>query len=120
MKTIFIILTSTILLSALHFSTNAVADDKPKNEKDQVGRFQLHIVKKGEDNILYRIDSVTGNVSVFDPNSQVSLSSTDLKYLEPRMKEVAEKLLSDGKILIENPYWKLIPEKLNGFGVIGK
>jgi hypothetical protein len=47
------------------------------------------------------------------------LSLKDIENLEPRMKGVAEKLLSEHKILIANPYWKSIPEKYHGFRIIG-
>ena len=110
---------ATTLFSSIHLSSNAVGDDKPKNEKEQVGRYQIEIVKKGEDHIIYKLDSFTGNVSVFDPNEDEILSLKDVENLEPRMKEVAEKLLSERKILISNTYWKSIPEKYHGFKIIG-
>jgi hypothetical protein len=91
MKTIFVILTSTIILSAFHFSTNAVADDKPKNDKEQIGRFTLHIVNKGEEHILYRIDTVTGNVSFFNPDEKIFMSPEDWKQLSPQMPSEMEK-----------------------------
>lgn len=58
-------------------------------------------------------------MSVFDPNEDEILSLKDVENLEPRMKEVAEKLLSERKILISNTYWKSIPEKYHGFKIIG-
>ena len=119
MKNILIALAATTLFSSIHLSSNAEGDDKQKNEKERVGRYQIEIVKKGEDHIIYRLDSFTGNVSVFDPNEDEILSLKDIENLEPRMKRVAEKLLSEHKILIANPYWKSIPEKYHGFRIIG-
>ena len=119
MKKTLIAQAATTLFSSIHLSSDAVGDDKQKNEKERVGRYQIEIVKNGEGHIIYRLDSFTGNVSVFDPNEDEILSLKDVENLEPRMKGVAEKLLSERKILIANPYWKSIPEKYHGFRIIG-
>ena len=111
MKTILLILTSTILLSAIHFSNNVVADDKPKIENEQVGRFTLHIVNKGEEHILYRIDTVSGNVSVFDPYSKTMISDENIDKLSTNPSNI--KVLRDkGHLILENSFWKKLPEKL--------
>ena len=79
MKSILIALAATALFSSIHLSSNPVGDDKQKNEKERVGRYQIEIVKKGEDHIIYRLDSFTGNVSVFDPNEDEILSVKDIE-----------------------------------------
>ena len=111
MKTILITLASTIIISSLHFSTNVVADDKPKSDKDQVGRFTLHIVNKGEEHIIYRIDSVTGNVSVFNPNEKTLIKNEDIDKVVEK-PELAKEMRAKGYLVFEKPYWKKIPEKL--------
>lgn len=120
MKTIFVILTSTIILSAINFSTNAAADDKPKNEKEQVGRFTLHIVNKGEQHILYRIDTVTGNVSIFDPNEKSAMSPEDWKKLGSQWQSTKEKIEKLGLFPYQLPFWNSLPEKLSGIRTDGK
>jgi hypothetical protein len=111
MKTISIILTSTILFSAIHFSNNVAADDKPKIEKEQVGRFTLHTVTQGEEHIIYRIDTVTGNVSVFNPVEKTLISNEDIGKVSEKA-EMARDLRAKGYVVLEKPYWKKIPEKL--------
>ena len=111
MKTILIILTSTILLSSIHFSNIVVADDKPKIEKEQVGRFTLHIVNKGEEHILYRIDTVSGNVSVFDPYSKTMISDENIDKLSTNPSNI-KALRDKGHLILENSFWKKLPEKL--------
>ena len=64
----------------MHLLSNAVGDDKQKNEKERVGRYQIKIVKKGEDYIIYRLDSFTGNVSVFDTNEDEILSRPRFRF----------------------------------------
>lgn len=123
MKSILIILTSTIFLSAIHFTNNVVADDKPKIEKEQVGRFQLQIVKKGDENILYRIDTATGIVSVFDPTSKMPMLDSDWEQLGSKaesMKEWAKEVGKEGKAIFKSPYWQKLPEKFDGITVLGK
>jgi hypothetical protein len=123
MKTILIIFTSTILLSSIHFSNHVVADDKPKIEKEQVGRFTLHIVNKGEQHILYRIDTATGIVSVFDPTSKIPMMDSDWEQLGSKaesMKEWAKEVGKEGKMIFKSPYWQKLPEKLDGITVLGK
>ncbi len=120
MKTIFIIFTSTILLSAIHFSNYVVADDKPKTEKEQVGRFTLHIVIKGEQHILYRIDTVTGNVSIFDPNEKSAMMPEDWKKLGSQWESAKEKIEKMGLFPYRLPFWNSLPEKLSGIRTEGK
>ncbi len=116
MKTISIILTSTILFSAIHFSNNVVADDKQKIDKEQVGRFTLHIVNKGEEHILYRIDTVTGNVSVFDPYSKTMMSDENIDKLSTNPTNI--KVLRDkGHLILENSFWKKLQEKLENIEI---
>ncbi len=114
MKTILIIITSTIVLSVIHFSNHVVADDKPKIEKEQVGRFTLHIVNSGEEHILYRIDTVTGNVSVFNPNEKIFMSPEDWKQLSPEALFLKEKTEKKGLLAYQTPFWRPLPEKLKG------
>ena len=114
MKTTLIILTSTILLSAVYFSNNGIADDKPKTEKEQVGRFTLHIVNKEEEHILYRIDTVTGNVSVFNPNDKFLMSPEDWKQLSPQALFLKEETEKKGLLAYQSPFWRPLPEKLKG------
>lgn len=111
MKTVFIILTSTIVLPAIHFSNIVVADDKPKIEKEQVGRFTLHIANKEDKHVVYRIDTVTGDVSIFDPNQRSIISDEDISKVSSK-PELARDLKAKGYLVIENTYWKKIPEKL--------
>jgi hypothetical protein len=120
MKTILIILASTMLSSAIHFSNIAVADDKQKNDKEQVGRFQLHLVKQGDDHILYRIDSVTGNVSVYDPNEKTVMTPEDSKNMSPQIQNRIKDYYNSGKMVFQTPFWHPISEKLNGITISEK
>ena len=60
MKSILIAMAATTLFSSIHLSSNAVGDDKQKNEKERVGRYQIEIVKKGEDRRFLAISSGNG------------------------------------------------------------
>ena len=100
-----------VTASALEYSTIIAAEEKNNIENQQVGRFALHIVNKGEEHIIYRIDTVTGNVSVFNPNDRTLISDEDIGKVSEK-PELARDLRAKGYIVLEKTYWKKLPEKL--------
>jgi hypothetical protein len=116
MKTIFTIITSTILLVPIQFSSGVAAEEKLKIEKEQVGRFTLHIVNKGELHILYRIDTVTGNVSIFDPYTKTTISDVDIDKISTNPIFI-KGLRDKGHLILENSFWKKLPEKLESIKI---
>ena len=111
MKNSYKIILGLVAVSALEYSKIIAAEEKTKIENQQVGRFTLHIVNKGEEHILYRIDTVSGNVSVFDPYSKTMISDENIDKLSTNPSNI--KVLRDkGHLILENSFWKKLPEKL--------
>ena len=93
------------------------AQEKKPLAVNQIGRYSLHILNKGEEHVLYRLDTVSGTVSIFDPTAMNTISKEDWESLPKALKEFAEKQNSEGKFVYESTYWKELPEKLSGVSV---
>ena len=120
MKNSYKIILGLVAVSALEYSKIIAAEEKTKIENQQVGRFTLHIVNKGEQHILYRIDTVTGNVSIFDPNEKAAMSPEDWKKLGSQWQSTKEKIEKLGLFPYQLPFWNSLPEKLSGIRTDGK
>lgn len=108
--------TLAIFIATIFISTAvAIAQEKSPSKISFQGRYTLHIVPKGEDHVLYRLDSSTGIVSVFDPTTMTSISDDDWLKFSPELRKIAEKEKSKGRFVYEATYWKALPEKLEGF-----
>lgn len=94
-----------------------IAQDKNTPKISFQGRYTLQIVSKGEDHVLYRLDTLTGIVSVFDPTAITSIADEDWLKLGTEMKRIAEEEKLKGRFVYEATYWKPLPEKLEGFSV---
>jgi hypothetical protein len=111
MKSFFLVLS---LLYLFVHNQECVAQEKNKDSSQQIGRYSLQIVKDGEDLILYRLDSITGNVWIYDPTKYTSLTTSDWDSLSPELKKVADDQIAQGKNVFAATYWELLPNKLDG------
>ncbi len=112
-RKLFILIFSSL---ALAYPTMIASEDKPKIEGQQVGRFTLHIVNKGEEHIIYRIDTVTGDVSVFDPYTKTEISDRDIDKISKNPAAI-KGLKDKGHLILENSFWKKLPEKLESIEI---
>ena len=88
-----------------------------------IGRYTLTVVKKEmgvtqkyTENILYRIDTITGKVDVFDPTSYYLASK---EHIEKQSKEQQEevdriKKTQPNVSVLENDCWRPISETCDG------
>ena len=108
------------ILTAILFASSCAASQAQEKKTvavNQIGRYSLHILNKGEEHVLYRLDTVSGTVSIFDPTAINTIAQEDWASLPKALKEFAEMQKSAGKIVYESPYWKELPEKLSGVSV---